>query len=108
VLIRWKIKIRKLEHGEWEMGGRVVRKGIFFDKGNILISKRYQLHSASATTHHSNDTMDAHNQKREKKTKKQKSRYSISGLTTAIHPPPRQHLKYRLSKNGASRKGTLL
>jgi hypothetical protein len=46
--------------------------------------------------------------KKGKKTKKQKSRYNISGLTTAIHTPPRQHLKYRLSKNDASKKGTVL
>jgi hypothetical protein len=42
----------------------------FFDKGNILISRRYQLHPASATTHHPNGTTDAHSQKQEKKTKK--------------------------------------
>ena len=70
--------------------------------------KRYQLHPASGTKHHPNGTTDAHSQKKEKKTKKQKSHYSISGLTTAIHPPPRQHLKYRLSKNDASKKGTVL
>jgi hypothetical protein len=46
--------------------------------------------------------------KTKKKTKKPKSRYSISGLTITIHQPPRQDLKYRLSKNDASEKGTVL
>jgi hypothetical protein len=45
--------------------------------------------------------------KREKKTKKQKSHYSIPDLTTAIHAPPRQHLKYKFSKKNASKKGML-
>jgi hypothetical protein len=35
---------------------RITRVNAFFDKGNILISIRYQLHSASATTHHPNGT----------------------------------------------------
>jgi hypothetical protein len=46
--------------------------------------------------------------KRKRKLRNKKPRYSISDLTTAIHPLPRQHLKYRLSKNDASKKGTVL
>jgi hypothetical protein len=45
--------------------------------------------------------------KEKRKLKKQKSRYNISGLATTIHPSPRQHLKYRLSKNDVSKKKTL-
>jgi hypothetical protein len=41
-----------------------------FDKGNILMSQRYQLYSVSATTQYPNGSMDAHRQKRKKKTKK--------------------------------------
>jgi hypothetical protein len=36
-----------------------------FYKGNILISQRYQLYSASATTQYPNGSMDAHSQKKE-------------------------------------------
>jgi hypothetical protein len=45
--------------------------------------------------------------KRENKTKKQKSRYDISGLATAIHPPPRQHLKYKRFKSDDSKNETV-
>jgi hypothetical protein len=43
---------------------------IFFDKGNILISWRYQLHLASATTQYPIGNTDAHVQKRKKNYKK--------------------------------------
>jgi putative Ca2+/H+ antiporter (TMEM165/GDT1 family) len=54
----------------------VVAAGIIFFpiKKKYINIKRYQLHLAFATTHHPNGTTDAHNQKNEKKTKKQKSR----------------------------------
>jgi hypothetical protein len=45
----------------------------FFDKGNILISRRYQLHSASASTwcqETSRDIKDAHSQREKEKNKK--------------------------------------
>jgi hypothetical protein len=35
----------------------------FFDKGNILISIRYQLHPAFVTTQYPNDSRDASSQK---------------------------------------------
>jgi hypothetical protein len=41
----------------------------FFDKRNINI-RRYQIHPASTTTQYSNDSTDAHNQKKITKTKK--------------------------------------
>jgi hypothetical protein len=40
------------------------------------------------------------------KKKKKKTRYSIPNLAATIHPPPRQHLNSRLSKNDASKKET--
>jgi hypothetical protein len=42
----------------------------FFDKGNILISRRYQLYPVSVTTQYPNDSTDAHNQKKREETKK--------------------------------------
>jgi hypothetical protein len=36
----------------------------FFNKENILISQRYQLHPASTTMQCPNDNMDAHNQQK--------------------------------------------
>jgi hypothetical protein len=36
----------------------------FFDKEHILISRKYQLHPASATTECLSDNTDAHNQKK--------------------------------------------
>jgi hypothetical protein len=43
----------------------------FFDKGNIIISRTYQLHLVSATTKNPKDITDAHNltTKRRKQTK---------------------------------------
>jgi hypothetical protein len=35
------------------------------------------------------------------------SRYNITGLAIVIHPPPRKHLKYRLSKDDTSKKRTV-
>jgi hypothetical protein len=42
----------------------------FFDKENLLISQRYQLHPASATTQHPSGTMDAHIQKKKEELQK--------------------------------------
>jgi hypothetical protein len=49
---------------------------------------------------------NAHNQKRKKKLRKQKTRYDIPSLAAIIHPPPRQHLNSRISKSVASKKGS--
>jgi hypothetical protein len=38
---------------------------LFPDKEHLLISQRYQLHLASATTHYPSCITDAHNQKKE-------------------------------------------
>jgi hypothetical protein len=38
----------------------------FFNKGNILISRRYQLHTASVTPQYPNGGMDAHIKKETK------------------------------------------
>jgi hypothetical protein len=49
----------------------------FFYKEYVLISKKYQLHIAFATTHWPSGSIDAHNQKRIRRiTKKEKSCYS--------------------------------
>jgi hypothetical protein len=40
---------------------------IFFDKGNILISQRYQLYPASATIKYPKDIKDAHLKKIKRK-----------------------------------------
>jgi hypothetical protein len=45
---------------------------IFFEKVHILVSRRYQLHSASATTHCPSGITEAHSQKRKKNYKKRK------------------------------------
>jgi hypothetical protein len=54
---------------------------LFFDKEHILISRRYQLHPASATTHCPSGITDAHNQKRKKNYKNEKSRFSSTNTT---------------------------
>jgi hypothetical protein len=49
----------------------------FLDKKYILISRRYQIHPASATTQCPNGKTDAHSQlKQKKKYKKEKSCFS--------------------------------
>jgi hypothetical protein len=60
--------------------------------------------SMTVITQHPNGSTNVHNQKRLKKTKKEKSRYNILGLAIVIHPPPRQNLKYRFYKSDASKK----
>jgi hypothetical protein len=74
---------------------------IFFFREHILISRRYQLRSASATTYCSSGITDAHNQKIKKnyKEKKVPLQYSIPTLT-----PPRQHHKSNFFKSDASKK----
>jgi hypothetical protein len=42
-----------------------------------------------------------------KKLRNKESLYSILAVGTIIYPPPRQHLKFRLFKNNASKKGTV-
>jgi hypothetical protein len=42
-------------------------RDIFLDKEYILISKRYQLHPASATTQYPSGNTDAHSQLKQKK-----------------------------------------
>jgi hypothetical protein len=71
----------------------VISSGLHFLNKKYINIKRYQLHTGSATMQHHSGSTDTHNQKIEKKIKKQKSPYNISDLTTAIHPPPRQQLK---------------
>jgi hypothetical protein len=77
----------------------------FFDKEYILISKRYQLHPASATTQHPNDITDAHSQKKKKNNREEKSRYGDKFLVEAVQiTPPKQHQKSSFSNIDASRK----
>jgi hypothetical protein len=84
-----------------------VIKDDFFDKKYILILRRYQLHSASATTQYSNSITDAHSQKKKENYIKEKSRYDIPVLATMVQPPTRQHLNSRHSKSDASKKVTV-
>jgi hypothetical protein len=91
-----------MEYG-WQSNNRIRRAlgatCIFYSfliKGNILISWRYQLHSASTTTQYPNDRTDTHNQKKEKEIKKikvpvQNSRPYSNNTTTTV---PRQDLNY--------------
>jgi hypothetical protein len=70
--------------------------------------ERYQLHPVYGTTQYPIGSTNAHNQKKEKKTKRRKkSRYGIPTLAATVHPPARQHLNCRLSKSNASKKGTV-
>jgi hypothetical protein len=46
-----------------------------------------------------------HTAKKEKETKKIKTRYGMLALAATIQPPPRQHQNSRLSKSDASKKG---
>jgi hypothetical protein len=72
---------------------------IFLDKEYILISSRYQLHPASATTQCPSGNTDAHSQKKEEELqKKKKPRYSDKFLVAATLTPPRQHQKFNISK----------
>jgi hypothetical protein len=80
----------------------------FLDKEYILISRRYQLHPASATTHCPSDITDAHSPKhKEELQKKEKSRYSNLFLETTALTPPKQHQKFNFSKSDASKKETV-
>jgi hypothetical protein len=64
----------------------------FFDKEYTLISSRYQLHLASATTQYPSGNTDAHNPNKKKiYSKKEKSSYSDKFLVAATLTPPRQH-----------------
>jgi hypothetical protein len=45
---------------------------LFFDKGNILVLRRYQLHPISATTQYHKDITDAYSQKTKRKRRKKK------------------------------------
>jgi hypothetical protein len=64
---------------------------IFLDKEYALISRRYQLHPASATTQYPSGHTDAHSQKKKKKNyEKEKSRFSEQFLVAAAElTPPR-------------------
>jgi hypothetical protein len=71
----------------------------FLDKEYILISSRYQLHLASATTQCPSGNTDAHSQKRRRRiTEKKKARYSEKFLVAATLTPPRQHQKSNISR----------
>jgi hypothetical protein len=78
----------------------------FFDKRNILISWRYQLHPASATTQYPSGSTDAQSQN-EKKKLKNRSPVSVPVLIEAAQTPPRQHLKSRFFKRDAPKKETV-
>jgi hypothetical protein len=64
---------------------------IFLDKEYALISRRYQLHPASATTQCPSGHTDARSQKKKKKNyEKEKSRFSEQFLVAAAElTPPR-------------------
>jgi hypothetical protein len=78
---------------------------MFFYKEHILISQRYQLHPASATSC-PNGIKDAHSQEKKGNTKK-KSRYRDRKLETATLTPPRPHQKISFSISDASKKETV-
>jgi hypothetical protein len=65
---------------------------LFFDKDNILILRRYQLHPTSATTQCPNDIRDAHKQKDMKKYRNKRSRYSALFLIAVVQTPPKVQL----------------
>jgi hypothetical protein len=71
----------------------------------MIISRRYQLHSISATMQHPKDIMDAHTLKT--KRRRRKLRYSDLSLVAVVHLPPRQHLESKFFKDNASKKDTL-
>jgi hypothetical protein len=79
----------------------------FSTKGNILISRRYQLRTASAITQCPNSNTNAHSQKRKKNYKKEKTSYSDLLLVAADQTPPRQYQKSIFSKSDTSKKGTV-
>jgi hypothetical protein len=60
----------------------------FFDKEYILISRRYQIHSASATTSCSSGNTT---KKRRRIKNKERPRYSDKFLVIAALTPPKQH-----------------
>jgi hypothetical protein len=78
-----------------------------FDQEHILISRRYQLHSAFATTHCPSGIIDAHNPKKRRITIKEKSRYSDLFLLAVVLTPPRKHQKSSFSKSDDSKKKTM-
>jgi hypothetical protein len=55
----------------------------FLDKEYALISRRYELHPASATTQCPSGHTDAHSQKKKKNYEKEKSRFSEQFLVAA-------------------------
>jgi hypothetical protein len=61
---------------------------LLYYKKYILISGKYQLHPASATTGCSNGITDTHSKKRRRITKKEKSRYGDEFLVAAVLTPP--------------------
>jgi hypothetical protein len=75
----------------------------FFDKEHILISRIYQLHPASATTHALVAIWMHIAKKRRRTTKKEKSRYCDQFLITTALTQPKQHLKSSFSKSDASK-----
>jgi hypothetical protein len=54
----------------------------FFDKGNILILRRFQLHLASTSMQCPSGITDAYIEKEEKELQKEKSRYLIALVQT--------------------------
>jgi hypothetical protein len=61
-----------------------------FFKGNILLSRRYQLHPASAPARFLKDIQDAHILE----TKLNKKEKKIKGLATMINSSQQQHTKH--------------
>ena len=58
----------------------LIRLYIFFDKGNILISREYQLHSVFATTQCPKDIVDAHSQTQKRRRRKKDPAKQINAL----------------------------
>jgi hypothetical protein len=88
----WNCPPKRYEPSYWT---KRVCDRFFFDKGYILISRRYQIHPASATTHCPSGFTDAHSQQRKKNYRKEKSCYSNLFLRAAVLTPPRQYQKVR-------------
>jgi hypothetical protein len=83
----------------------------FFDKEYILISQRYQLHPASATTQCPKDlrmhTALKQMEEQEENNNKERSRYCDLFLVDALQPLSRQQQKSKFSKSDAFKKETV-
>jgi hypothetical protein len=75
----------------------------FFSKENILISRRYQLH----TTPQQRITLMAVRMHTAKNRRRKKSHYGVKVLVATTQTPPIQLQKSKFSKSDASKKETM-